>query len=273
MKKIFILSILLVLLISGCGSSDESAESNAESLENKDKGLLTKEQFLQLYSNPEKFKGSKVDFFAKIAFPVEKDEDGTYIQAYNDPDNYERNTIIGINDPNLDVKEGDIIHVKGEVSDKFEGENMMGADLTLPGILASSIEKTDYATAFAPAIKTIEVNEEKNQHGYKMKISKIEIAENETRVYVEINNETDSNISFYGFNTKLVQGNSQYETQDNYEAEYPEVQSDVLPEVTTNGIVVFPAIDPELGEVKLISEVSSDNYDLDFKAFTFNITW
>lgn len=279
MKKIFILIMLLVLIISGCGSTEESSESNSqpksdtESVKDKDTELLTKEQLIQLYTDPEKFKGDKVDFFAKIAFPVEKDEEGTYIQAYNDPDNYERNTVIGIDDPNLDVQEGDIIHVIGKVEGKFDGENMMGADLTLPMVVASKIEKTDYATAFAPAIQTIEVNEEKDQHGYKMKISKIEIAKNETRVYMEIKNETDSNISFYGFDTKIVQENSQYEAEDNFEAEYPEVQSDILPGITTNGIVVFPAIDSEMGELKLISEGSSDNYDLDFQSFTFDITW
>jgi len=63
------------------------------------------------------------------------------------------NTVIAIKDTKLDIKVEDIIHVKREVKDIFEGEIGFGVALKTPLILASSIEKSDYATAFAPAKK------------------------------------------------------------------------------------------------------------------------
>lgn len=49
----------------------------------------------------------------------------------------------------------------------------------LKGILAKVVEKSDYATAFVPAIKVIEVNQEINQHGYSMILERVEVTETE----------------------------------------------------------------------------------------------
>ena len=84
-----------------------------------------------------------------------------------------------IEDPNVDVAMDDIIHVTGTVKDAFEGENALGGVITAPMILADSIEKTDYQTAFAPAKQTIELNAEQNQHGYKLTVQKVELADQE----------------------------------------------------------------------------------------------
>ncbi|CAM3679513.1 DUF4352 domain-containing protein [Cytobacillus oceanisediminis] len=272
--KGFLIFILLFSL-AACGSESTSG-SNEEKTNTKDEDkssgkLLTKEEFEKMYTDPKKYKGSKVEFYAKVFVEPEKDDDGTYLQVYAN-NNGERNTIVGIGDPDLDVKIDDVILVKGTVEDVFEGENALGGTITAPAIKAESIEKSDYATAFAPALKTVDVNKEIDQHGYIVKLNKIEVAESETRLYVKITNNTDTNISFYSFNAKVVSGNQQFEIQDNYEAGYPEVQSDILPGVESEGIVVFPAI-PDSGTVKVLFEGSSENYELEFKPFEFEVTY
>jgi hypothetical protein len=176
------------------------------------------------------------------------------------------------NDPDLDVASEDIIHVKGVVKDIFEGENAFGAQLTAPAIVAESIEKADYQTAFAPAKETIDLNEEKNQHGYKLEVQKVEIADKETRVYVKVKNETGDKISFYSFNAKLIAGGKQLEEEMNYDANYPEVQSDILPGVEAEGIIVFPALPEGTNAFQLYFEGSSENWELDFEPFVFDIT-
>lgn len=264
--------ILFSLAACGSESTSGSSEEKTKTKEEKSSGkLLTKEEFEKMYSDPKKYKGSKVEFYAKVFVEPEKDDDGTYLQVFAN-NNDERNTIVGISDPNLDVKMDDIILVKGSVEDVFEGDNALGGTISAPAIKAESIEKSDYATAFAPALKTVDVNKEINQHGYILKLNKIEIAESETRLHVKITNNTDSNISFYSFDAKLVSGNQQFEIQDNYEAGYPEVQSDILPGVESEGILAFPAL-PDSGTVKVLFEGSSENYDLEFKPFEFEVTY
>ncbi|MEH7180519.1 LptM family lipoprotein [Neobacillus vireti] len=279
MKK-YLLSLLALFMIFSLAACSSESSSNAkkegkseeESAGSKEAAkVLTKDEFYKMFSDPKKYKRSKVEFYAKIFIEPEKDEDGTYLQAYAD-NNMDRNIIIAIADPNLDVKTDDIIFVSGVVKDVFKGENALGGTVTAPVITADKIELSDYATAFAPALKTVEVNKDINQHGYVLHLGKIEIAESETRLHVSITNNSDRNISFYSFNSKIVSGNQQLETQDNYDAGYTEVQSEILPGVKSEGIVVFPKV-PETGTLKIMFEGSSEKYELDFQPFQFDVTY
>jgi hypothetical protein len=275
-KKFIAILFLLMLNFSVAACSSESSTTSKDSKEkvsdNKENGkLLNNEEFVKMFSDPKKYKGSKVEFYAKVFVEPEKDEDGTYLQAFAN-NNSERNILIGIADPDLDVKVDDIIFVSGTVKDVFEGENALGGTVTAPVIKADKIEISDYATAFAPAIKTIDINKEQNQHGYILKLNKMDIAENETRLYVTVINNTQDQIYFYDFNSKLIVGNQQMEPTDNWDAGYPEIQSEILPGVTTEGIITYQKV-PETGTIRVYMEGSSDNYDLNFSPFEFEITY
>lgn len=271
LNKIMILILSLVFTLSimiGCGGENKSSAANTNKTESTK--LLTAVEFEQMYSDISKFKGNKVDFYAKVFTQPEKDDKGTYFQCYANNNN-NLNTMVGIGDPKSDVKEGDIVHIIGTIKDKFEGENGFGAKIVAPIISADKIEKADYATAFAPAIKTVELNKEINQHGYIIKVNKVEFAKQETRVYLTITNNSKDKISFYSFNTKATQGNKQFEIKDNYDTNYPELKSEILPNIKEDGIITFQPMNPDGENVKLILEGNSDNYDLDFKPFTFDI--
>jgi len=267
-----------VLVFSGCSSSTSERDPNQE--ENNTTQIqktetpvfLTELEIEEMYTNPKAFKGKKYEFNAKVFTEPERDSDGVYFQAFADPANSEKNTIIGYPDPNFTVSNGDYIHVVGTVHDEFKGENLFGAKIVAPMILADEITIIDYVTAVAPAIKTVEVNQEIEQHGYIMKLQKIEFAEIETRVYIEITNNSSDTIYFHDFNAKLIQGNRQFETKHNFEADYKEIQSEILPGIKSDGILVFEPIDPAQGDIKLIAEGSSNNWELNFVPFEFVVS-
>src|SRR5690606_28988698 len=100
----------------------------------------------------------------------------------------------------------------------------------------------------------------------------IELAKEETRLFVSIENKSKDEIHFYDFDSKIVSGNQQLETETNYDAEYPELHNDILPGIKSEGIVTFPAI-PESGELKVLLEGYSSNYQLDFVPFEFEIEY
>ncbi|KNF07837.1 hypothetical protein CLPU_11c00050 [Gottschalkia purinilytica] len=264
MKKIIAILISMFLIFTiGCSNAKESGGK----IESKGQ-IKTQQEFSKMYSSPDKYKDYEVDFYAKILFEPEKDDDGTYIQCYAyDNDNY--NTLVGI-EGDLDIKEGDIVHIKGVVKGAQEGENMMGATITAPVIMANNIDKSDYATAFAPAVKTKEVNQEQNQHGYVLKVNKVEFAENETRIHVTVTNNTKDKINFYSFNAKATQGSTQIKEKDNFDAKYKEIESEIMPGITEEGIVLFEKADKDQ-PLKLYFEGSSENYDLDFQPFVFDV--
>lgn len=271
MKKILLsFTLLSLLLLAACGDSEKQSGAKESNVESSGE-VLTKEEFVKMYSDPTKYKGEKVEFYARIFTEPEKDDEGTYLQVYAE-DNSDRNTLIAINDPDLKVKTDDIIYVTGTVRDKFEGENLMGGTIVAPIIDADTIEISDYATAFAPALKTIDINKEIDQHGYILKLQKIELAENESRVYVNITNNSNDDISFYSFNTKIVSDGKQYEENSELSYNYPDIPSDILPGVTTEGVIVFDSL-PDSGTLKAVFEGSSDNYELDFTSFEFEVTY
>ena len=264
-----LISLTLVLLSSfmfiGCSSNNSSTQNENVSEE----APISANDFYLVYANPKEYKGRSVEFFGRVFVEPERDLDGTYLQVFTLDHGNDGNTIVGINDPNLDIHAGDIVYVKGTVKDVYEGTNAFGGQIEAPSILATSIEKSDYAAAFAKPIKTIEVNQEINQNGYIMTLERVEIAESETRAYLKIQNETSNKIYFYSFNAVITQGSTQINQQDNWEANYQEINSDILPGITSAGIITFAPINVEGENIKLVFEGSSDDYELEFEPFIF----
>ena len=278
LKKIIVLMLFIAGSTIFCACSDQdnsnsvgdSTGETSNSVEDLTEGdLILADEFNLVYSNPKEYKGRKVEFYGKIFIEPEKDAEGTYLQMYTLNQGSDGNTVVAIQDPNLDVSNGDIVYVKGVVGDVFEGTNAFGATIVAPQILANSIEKSDYATAFSPALKVIEVNQEINQHGYSMTLERIELAASETRVYLKIKNDSSDNISFYSFNSVIIQGSNQISEEDNWDADYQEINSEIFPGVTSQGVVTFAPVDIQGENLKLVFEGSSDDYYLDFEPFIF----
>lgn len=268
--------IASITVFSACGdqeassSTGDSTGENVTSVEGSgEETLILADEFNLVYSNPKEYKGSNVEFYGKVFIEPERDNDGTYLQMYALNQGSDGNTIVAIQDPNLDVSDGDIVYVKGVVGDVYEGTNAFGSTISAPSIIASSIEKSDYATAFSPALKVIDVNQEINQHGYSMTLERIELAADETRVYLKIKNDSSDNISFYSFNAVILQGTNQISQEDNWDADYPEINSDIFPGVISEGVVTFNSVDIEGENLKLVFEGHSDDYSLEFESFVF----
>lgn len=285
MKKLVLAFIMLsLLLLTACGEStstegngneetqSDSVVENKESTESKEnKEPLSSQEFSQMLSNPKNFKGSYVEYIGKV-FIVERDADGTYLQVWADAENSDHNTIVAIADPNFEVTDEDFIIIKGTVRDEFKGENAFGATLIVPVIDAENYEVTDYITAVSPTLHEVTVNQEQDQHGYVIYVEKVEFGKKDTRVYVSIKNNSESTINFWSFDAKLVQDGKQFDVEYAWDANYPELQTDIRPGVTSEGILSFSPVDFEgKKEIKLYLNGSSDDWDIDIEEFQFDI--
>lgn len=276
-KKIVVAASLIftTVILGACGDNESSSSNvNEKTEEVKTKGKLDTEDYEKLYSDPKKYKGYEVEITGKVFAEPEKDEKGTYIQLWADPENAEKNTLVAINDSKFKVKTDDYVKVKGIVKDEFKGENAFGGTITAPVILAKNIEVVDYLTAVSPTLKEIKVDKEINQHDIKITLQKIEIANNQTRVYMKIKNDTKEKASFYSDSAKLIVGNKQLEEEyvDSETTGLQQIQYEILPSIETEGVIVYPAIDLSGNTIKLNVEASSDNYDLDFKPYIFEVS-
>ncbi|MFB9757973.1 DUF4352 domain-containing protein [Ectobacillus funiculus] len=263
-----------LLLAAGCSSSSKETASKPETSQEakKESKVLKQEDMQKVVTDPGAYKGDTVEFYGRVFVEPERDQKGVYLQMYALNKGKDGNAIVGYADPNFDVKNGDILYVKGTVEKAFEGENAMGGKITAPLIKAKEVKKSDYGTAFAPAKKSVDVNQEQNQSGFKVTVKKLEVAEDETRVYVSVANESNAKINFYPNNAKLIQNGKQLELADSYDKGYPEIQTDILPGTTTEGVLVYPAI-ADSGSVQLYAEGYSDNYEVDIKPFQYTINY
>ncbi len=278
MKKsvlVFVFCCLLVFALTACSKNTsapaEKSNTNNEQQSEKAGKLLNKQEFEKMFSDPKNYKGAKVKFYARVFLDPEKDGKGLLLAA-NAEDSRSKSVFIKVKKLKETIKDEDIIYVSGTVKGKYDSENTVGGKTSDPMIEADKVEKSDFATAFAPALKTVEVNKNVNQNGYDIKINKIEIADKETRVYVEVTNNTNAKISFYDTESKLLINNQQLEPIRNDEADYPEVQFDILPGAKTQGIICFPKIS-QSGSMQAHFEGASDNYDLEFQPFVFDINY
>ena len=271
-KLVMIIGLSALLVMSACGDSD-STETNSETNEREQEveGTVAPEDFGKVYSDPAAYKGYEVEFTGQVFVEPERDEDGIYLQVFENPQKSENNAIVSFDDTNIDVETEDYVQISGIVMDEFEGENLMGGTITAPMVEASSIEVVDYITAVSPTIQTIEVDEVVEQHGMEVQLQKIELAENQTRVYVKVANNTDDVVYFDTYSAKLVTGSNQFEVEDNFESGLPEIQYDILAGVESEGVLTFPAIDENTDALTLHAEGHSDDYELDFKPFVFEI--
>ena len=288
----FIIMVIVGLgfILTGCGEEETGSEAvSAESDQDQAaaetevteetgsekvtdiKGTIKPEDFDKVFSDPNAYKGYEVNFTGKVFVQPERDADGTYLQVYADPENMEQNVIVGIEDPELDVSSEDYVRISGIIYDELQGQNAFGATLQAPVVKAVMVEVVDYVTAVSPAIETIQVDKSQDQHGYVIDVSKIEFADNMTRVYVKVTNNTDHEISFHSFNSKLLIGDKQLEEKYVYDTGLPEVQSEILPGVETEGVIAYPAIDSSTESLTFHAEGSSMNYELSFEPFVFEI--
>lgn len=276
MRKLLFISIILITLILGaCGSNDEKSTNNEGKNEdsNASEGKIIEESDIaKLYTSPKKFKGYSYSFVGKVFSTPEKDNDGVYLQIFADPKNSEYNTIVAFQDPNFEVNDGDYVKVDGVIEDEFEGENMLGGAVTAPVMRATSLEVLSYIDALAPTLETLATGETIDQHGFVVQVDKIEFAEPHTRLYVTVTNNTNDNISFFSHSIKLVSNGTQYEEESDYEADFPDLQSDILPGISTSGVVTFPALDPATTEIQVHAEGYSQNYEIDIEPFIFKVT-
>ena len=262
--------ITLLISLAGCNSifgNNDVSSTASESVP------LSDSEIKRMYSNPSDYVGSTVELVGVIFGGIDYDGDGVYFQMWADPDNTDLNTVVAYSEPELTLEDGQYIRISGKVVDVFKGENMVGGRIIAPKIQADTLEVIAYKDAVRPTIATAtEVNNTIEQYGYSVTVQSVELAEKETRAYISVTNNGSSEFSLYGFNMVLIQDDTQYKYAPNYKADYPELQSSIRAGITTEGVVVFPAIKEEPFQIIMKANSYDWSQNLQEYIFDFNIS-
>ena len=230
---------------------------------------ISKEKAADLYRDPISLENHCVEIVGRVFTEPEYNNDIAVVQVWGDPEKFEKNTIMYFYKDDCDVHQDDYIKVTGIVMGEYTGENAFGAEVSAPEIDVREYEILDYAEALMPANKTLDVNQTVDHLGYAINIEKVEFADNEPRVFVKVDNKGAATFSLFTYSSKLVQNGKQYEISSNFEADYPEVSSEIVSGASSEGVLVFPAI--EESNFTLQFEGMSENFEEEVEPYMFEI--
>lgn len=270
----------VMFLIAGCLAVSATAcgEKTPQKTEviKEEKVYLTETEIPTLFTDPESFKNKYVKLDGQIFTTPEQSEDGIVLQIWHDPTNAANNFIVYVSGTDNTFKKDDYVSVDGKILGEFSGENMFGGTVLAPMIQADTIEIKSYMDAVVPTLtEIIPENAVVEQNGVSLKVDKVEFAEKETRVYLTESNNSDAKFSMWVYSIMLVQNGKQIEqnssSMSSYRGNYEQLSSDILPNASSSGILVFPPMDSSAA-FQLYAEGSSDNYELEFEPFLINVS-
>jgi hypothetical protein len=270
-KKIGYLPIvvMLILSLSGCGSSTPASSSgNKES----PKELVTNAKYQQLAGDPDKYKGYPVELTGKVFGDVEAKDGVTAFQMWADPKDNNGNIIV-YSKSSIIPKDGDFVKTKGIVKGKFEGKNGFGAAITAITLNVETLEIINAVDILAPAKQKADINKTITQNGFSITMQKIEFADTESRVYLQLKNDSKGKVNLYKYSIKATQNGKQFEPSSNYDIDYPEVQTELLPGVASEGIITLEPLDGTSKSAQFYFEGSFADYNIRFEPMKFDITW
>lgn len=223
----------------------------------------------QLTDDPGAYKCKVITLSGQI-FNTEKKDGKNAWQVWTDPENSE-NGILVYYDKSSSLSNNDYITFTGRVGSELTGQNAFGGDVGAPTIKASSVQKVTRDEAVAPALKTVTPHAVQTISGVAVTVTKIEFAASETRVYVQVNNDSSSTASLYDFDTKIVQSGSQVKSKDVFDSDSSsELPSDIVAHTTEKGEMYFQKADPAKPLTITLDGMSQTDYqDLSY-SFTIS---
>lgn len=268
MKKLSVLMIFGILFLTGCESSN---------LEYDSKNLISKEKLPKLYVTPEDYVNKSVDLDVYIndipAYNSEKDGYFTYGTTDKDETNYVVLRTSEELNSTFEFKENQYLKIQGVVEKGLEEDGKK-----VPLITVTSVEESTYVDSFSPSLKTVELNSKVEQNDVTVTVPKVEFAKENTRVYMDIENNAKNTFNFYSFDSYIQLDGGKIEGNDYIETIGADIETiadgEVLAGESISGYLVFGPVDYEKeAKIKFMLSDSDfvDDYDTEFKSFDYRI--
>lgn len=260
MKKIIvaIVGVMMIFAFAGCGGGSDTDNGG-------EKVYVDEANIDNIFIEPTAYEGQYVKLAGKVT-EVERKGDIIAVQAVHDLANYNED-FVAYAQTDENFRENDIIIVDGMIGGSLGGGQTFDSMYAKTQITADSIEKSTYAEAIDPPIETREINKEQTQADATMTVTKVEFAKNETRIFVELKNDSDYTVTAYTSSARVVQDGKEIESEYNYEANYPEID-EVSAHASKDGVICVAPLDPEK-EMTLYIDAYTENWDADMEDFEF----
>ena len=192
------------------------------------------------------------------------------------PDEDDRSYEERLDEPYMRFEKAVEKYDKSKTSELLDLCNEVSSNVECPLIVDATVTKGSYMEIVVPTIAEISPAVSQDQNGIVVTVDKVEYAENETRVYVTINNGTDYNFSCGTYSAKLLIDGKQID-QDNMSQtlynspELTELSYEVMAGTSSSGTLIFPAIEQGVAFQFILPDAYSDNYDLMFTNYMIDV--
>ncbi len=210
-----------------------------------------------IFSKPYLYKGEFVSLSGQVFSEPQINKDYTAFQIYANPKEKQKVAVIYYVG-NTNIETGDCISMTGYVYKSVKGENMYGGHVYSPGLKATSLEKKSCIEVFSPTIKELSFTNKKIiKDGYSVEITKVEFAEDETRVYLTVKNNGLQDFNLWYGGMYIIQNNQQYEQLWVENIDYKTIGYQIKPTTTDDGILIFKNIEYDNFTINLEAGLNS----------------
>ena len=217
-----------------------------------------------------KYKNAPVVLTGRIFQPPQVSSTEVDFQMYTDPVGSNGNTIVATN-PSISLKNGDYVRVTGKLLKAYDGTNAFGGKVSAPVVLATDVAVVTREAVVAPAIQTYKPNKAIDQHGLVLTLTQVQLAKQETRIYITAKNGSTQNATVYASSIKIVQGSRQLEEKSVYDSGYPTIPSTLLAGVEASAVVIFDALDVSQPLRIVLDGANLSDYSLTFVPYTWTV--
>ena len=110
--------------------------------------------------------------------------------------------------------------------------------------------------------KVVNINQTQEKNNIKVTLHKVEFSDKNTRAYLTVENTNPSeDITFDDYNSRAIQGKTQFITTNSYDVDYPKIVSTIPAGIEENGVVLFEPLDPAQDKAQFRFEARDPSYN------------
>lgn len=289
------LAILTVVVMSGCGyltqkrrpaddpkeetaqnddtkSSDDDEEKSVAEDDGK-KEYVDPADVPMALTDPDKYEGKYIKLAGMATSVLERGDEKFYLTAYHDINDSSQEFNICL-DNTQNIKADDFFVIDGRI----EGTTGTLKDVYINEksllISAEEVTVTSYTEAMVPTQKElIPQGAAMDQNGLVLTVDKVEFAEQETRLFITVVNNTSSTCSLFSNISTIVQDAQQFEPEMiDPRSKYVELPDEFSPGVTASGVLVYPPLNAEKEFTLTINAFSDDMLELQFDPYVLKVS-
>jgi hypothetical protein len=268
MMRLRYLAIGLTLVCTACGSSGAGSGKPTGPPPGAGRQIANSD-WAAVVANPDAFRGATATLVGRV-FGVQNSSDGRYraIHVWADARKGREATTI-IASRGIPILTDDYVRAHGILAGSLRSGNTFGVEVAGPVVVAARLARVTALAAASPTRVRLHAKPY-TVFGVTLTPYRVDFAEDETRVFLRIDNPTGYTLHYTVQDSYLLSDRLRVNPRSNLG--YPQIPGDIFPETTVEGVTTFVRVAPT-SLFKFVTRFSSDDTKIGVLGVTTPIVW